>query len=251
LNNNKTRLAARISIARLMKSTRARRADDSLPRLLAFFPSTQSKDGLAISFFSFIITMLFFCALFSFFADTKRGFQNKQEIIERERKGSLPDASLAWVAHVFHGVRLMFVSLLVLRKDKKRKGTPAGSPQLGSVLRLLNKENQYTIFHRLKFLEKKKIDLATKRTKKYARQSQSAFCGRKTETQFERQKHCQHPFFMALDRSERKKPYFLYSRTYGPFCFIQENVHFALFKKMKAYFFRPFASSPGTDRTAA
>jgi hypothetical protein len=100
-------------------------------------------------------------------------------------------------------------------------------------------------------LKKKKIDLATKRTKKYARQSQSAFYGRKTETQFERQKHCQHPFFMALDRSERKKPYFLYSRTYGPFCFIQENVHFALFKKMKAYFFRPFASSPGTDRTAA
>jgi hypothetical protein len=58
--------------------------------------------------------------------------------------------------------------------------------------------------------------VATKRTR-YARQSQSAFCGRKTETQFEKQQHCQHPFFMALDERERKnrnkKNTFLYSRN--------------------------------------
>jgi hypothetical protein len=56
----------------------------------------------------------------------------------------------------------------------------------------------------------------------YARQSQSAFCGRKTETQFERQKNCQHPC-MALDEVEEKNHIF----------FIQEpTAHFALFKKM-------------------
>jgi hypothetical protein len=95
LNNNKTRLAARISIARLMKSTRARRADDSLPRLLAFFPSTQSKDGLAISFFSFIIIMFFLCALF-FLCRHEERFSKKTGNY-RKRKERLPPRCIVGV----------------------------------------------------------------------------------------------------------------------------------------------------------